>query len=194
MIGFRGDTQEFVSPMPREECLQKLGEALSTSFESGFAALIGFGAPRITGGVKHGRIRARRSGAIFGRVGAVYLTAELEEENGKTKIHCRFSIYHILAVCTSLIFLALIIWSGHLFLVSLIELIGGSPYSIHLRPGGGWLRFIGFPVLVGVLGIALKDAPKYAADDRKLLVNFLWKTLGASPAQPPREFRDGFEI
>jgi hypothetical protein len=194
MIGFRIDTQEFISPMPREECIQKLEEALSAPPVRGFPSSIGFGAPRIVRSVKYGRIRARRSGRIFGRVGAIYLTAELAGENGKTKISCRFSIYRILAVCAILIFLVAVVGAGYIFLVSLIELTRGAPYSIDLRPGRGWVRFLGLPIVLGVLVGALKNAPRYAADDRKLLVNFLWKTIRASPVQLPREFREGFEI
>jgi hypothetical protein len=157
MIGFRRDAQEFISPMSREECLQKLEGAFNAPFDRGFAAL----------------------------------TADLAEENGKTKISCEFSIHRILAFGAILLLFAMAIGEGIVFLVSLIELMRGSPFSIQ-HPG--WVRFLGLPVTLGFLVIVVRDAPGFAVADRKLLVNFLWKTLRATPMQLPPEIRDGFEV
>jgi hypothetical protein len=196
MIGFQREAREFTSPMPLEECLRKLQTALSAPSDDSFFARIGGGAPRIRGTVEYGQtpVKLRLSPPIAGRVFAIYLTADLEEENGKTTLHCQFSIRRLLAVCMLAIFIAMPLVAGFIFLVSVSELIGGSPYSIHVRPGRSWLRFAGLPISLAMLvGIAL-DTPRLVAHDRHLLVSFLWKTIRARPVEPPREIRDGFQI
>jgi hypothetical protein len=190
MIGFRKDTQDFISPLPPEKCFEELENALYAPYFPG--RFIGGGARQRAGCVNYGRFQIEKSTAI--PVFALHLTADLSEENGKTKIRCRFSMCHPLFVCWALVMAAFTITAGYVFVVSLIDLIQGSPYSIHRSRSGSWVRFFGLPFCLGILALFPSQFLQDVARDRRSLVNFLCITARAEPVQPPREFRDGFEI
>jgi len=196
MFGLLEDTKEFIAPAPREECLRKLEGALAAPPDRSFLATMGGGIPRVLGRTEDGLVVAnlRLYPPALGRLFPIRLTADLREENGETKLLCRFSIRRVLAACMIIAFAAMSLTAIWLLVVSSIELFRGSPHSIIIGTYPSWFRFAVAPILLGLDIIVLVDAPRRVASDRRMVASFLWKVIRARPVPSPHEFRNGFEI
>lgn len=106
------------------------------------------------------------------------LSAKLVEQDGRTRIGCRFSLHPFAVVFMAVWFGAVVLIGGMVIVVSTVAFLA-DPSAV---PPFVWLG-LAIPIVMIAFGIGLIRFGRYLArDERQFLLEFLRQTIGATAA------------
>jgi hypothetical protein len=176
----RDPPAELISPRTREACVERLREAVGSSW-------LPFSPAYVVGRVRADAITLRRK-IWYGNSFQTILRGQLRDDPQGTRISCRFGINRFVFVFMCVWFAGVIGIGGTMFVTSLIALARGRD------PGEApaWLGVL-FPLLMVGFGVGLLAFCRYLArNERDEMLGFLRETLSAwdVDASPPGPVRD----
>ena len=168
----KGDV-ELTSPWPLEQCQAVLAASMDGS-------LLARGNQPVIGKVSGTQLRARKR-ISYRNSFQTSLKAELAEQGGHTRIHCRFGMHPLVTVF-------MVVWLGGVLTIgggisaSLLPDLARQGFS---APSDTWLG-VAIPAGMAVFGVALVWLGRLIArNERRFLLEFLRDTLSAVPPSPP---------